>query len=84
MDHPPYSTDLAPYDFWLFLKLRNALRGQKFSDLSDIQRNVKTLLRDIPENDFQDLFPVVAQSSHEVHGFTRKEFRRQQQLLIYG
>jgi len=56
MDHPPYSPDLAPYDFWLFSKLINALKGQRFADLSDIQRNVKTLLRGIPENDFQDCF----------------------------
>jgi len=45
MYHPPYSPDLAPCDFWLFPKLKkNALNGQKFSDLSDIQRNAKTLL----------------------------------------
>jgi len=37
-------------------KLKNALRGQRFADLSDIQRNVKTLLQGIPENDFQDCF----------------------------
>ena len=44
MDHPPYSPDLALCDFWLFPKLKNALKGQRFADLSDIQRNVKTLL----------------------------------------
>jgi len=48
MDHPPYSPDLAPCDFWLFPKLKSALKGQRFADLSDIQRNVKTLLRGIP------------------------------------
>jgi hypothetical protein len=56
MDHPPYSPDLAPCDFWLFPKLKNALKGQRFADVSDTQRNVKTLLRGIPENDFQDSF----------------------------
>jgi len=58
MDPPPYSTDLAPCDFWLFpkLKKKNGLKGQRFADLSDIQRNVKTLLRGIPENYFQDCF----------------------------
>ena len=56
MDHPPYSPDLAPCDFWLFPKLKNALKEQRFADLSDIQRNVKTLLRVIPENDVQDSF----------------------------
>ena len=33
MDHPPYSPDLAPCDFWLFPKLKNALKGQTFADL---------------------------------------------------
>jgi len=37
MDHPPYSPDLAPCDFWIFTKLKNALKGQRFADLSDIQ-----------------------------------------------
>jgi len=56
MDNPPYSPDLAPCDFWLFPKLKIALKGQRFADLSEIQRNVKTLLRGILENDFQDCF----------------------------
>jgi hypothetical protein len=56
MDHPPYSPDLAPCNFWLFPKLKDALKGQRFADLSDIQCNMKTLLQGIPENDFQDCF----------------------------
>jgi histone-lysine N-methyltransferase SETMAR len=40
MDHPPYSTDLVPCDFWLFPKLRNALKGQRFADIPDIQCNM--------------------------------------------
>jgi histone-lysine N-methyltransferase SETMAR len=56
MEHPPYSPDLAPCDFWLFPKLKNSLKGQRLAYLSDIQRNVKTLQRGIPENDFQDCF----------------------------
>jgi hypothetical protein len=50
MDYPPYSPDLAPCDFWVFPKLKS------FADFSDIQRNMKTLLRGITENDFQDCF----------------------------
>jgi len=56
MDQPPYSPDLTPCDFWLFPKLKNALKGQRCADLSDIQRNVKMLLRGIPEDSFQDCF----------------------------
>jgi len=40
MDHPTYSPDLAPCNFGLLPKLKNALKGQRFADLSDIQRNV--------------------------------------------
>ena len=28
--HPPYSTDLAPYDFWLFPKLKEKLSGCRY------------------------------------------------------
>lgn len=31
LDHPPYSPDLAPNDFFLFPKLKVALGGQRFS-----------------------------------------------------
>jgi hypothetical protein len=83
MDHPPYSPDLTPCDFWLFPKLKTALKGQTFADLSDIQRNVKPLLRGIPETDFSRLFPVVAPSSHEVDSFTSRVFLRRQQPLVH-
>jgi histone-lysine N-methyltransferase SETMAR len=28
-NHPPYSPDLAPCDFWLFAKLKKCLEGTK-------------------------------------------------------
>ena len=31
--HPPYSPDLAPCDFWLFPKLKENLRGNRYSKL---------------------------------------------------
>jgi hypothetical protein len=52
IDHPPYS----PAMFGSFQNLKIALKGQKFADLSDIQRNMKMLQRGILENDFQDCF----------------------------
>jgi transposase len=39
MADPPYSHDLAPCDFWLFSKLKNALKGQIFANIPDIQHN---------------------------------------------
>ena len=34
MDHLPYSLELVTCDFWLFPKLKNALKGQRFADLT--------------------------------------------------
>jgi hypothetical protein len=33
LDHPPYLPDLASCDFWLFSKLKTALKGHRFSDI---------------------------------------------------
>jgi hypothetical protein len=56
LNHPPYSPDLAPCDFWLFLKLKTALKGHRFSDITDIQGHATTILRSIPEEELQKCF----------------------------
>ena len=38
-DHPPYSPDLAPSDFYLFLKMEH-LVGKRFTDDEDLQHAV--------------------------------------------
>ena len=40
LGHPPYSLDLAPYDFFLFPPLKKILRGRQFDDVADLQRAV--------------------------------------------
>jgi hypothetical protein len=44
MDHPLYSLDLAPPDFWLFPELKSVLKGKRSSDIEDIKSSVKTIL----------------------------------------
>ena len=39
-DHPPYSPDLAPSDFYLFLKMKEHLAGKQFTDDEDLQHAV--------------------------------------------
>jgi transposase len=56
MDHPPYSPDLAPADFWLFPKLKSVLNGKRFSDAEDIKLSVKKILADIPVQNFKNHF----------------------------
>ena len=39
-DHPPYSPDLAPSDFYLFLKMKEHCVGKRFTDDEDLQHAV--------------------------------------------
>jgi hypothetical protein len=42
-------TRFGPVDFWLFPKLKTALKGHRFSDIADIQGHATTILQSIPE-----------------------------------
>ncbi|GFW19927.1 hypothetical protein TNCV_866331 [Trichonephila clavipes] len=37
LEHPPYSLDLAPYDFYLFLKMKNTLMGTHFQSVGKVK-----------------------------------------------
>ena len=44
MYHPPYSPDLAPSDFHLFLHLKKLLGGKRFDDDDDLKDVVQKWL----------------------------------------
>jgi hypothetical protein len=50
--HPPYSQDLAPCDFALFLKLKMKLKERRFQTVSDIRRESQAGLDSIKEMTF--------------------------------
>jgi hypothetical protein len=52
LDHPPYLPDLAPCNFWLFPKLKTALKGHRFLDTADIQGHMKIILQSTPKEEF--------------------------------
>jgi transposase len=54
--NPSYSTDLAPCDFALFLKLKMKLKGWHFETVSHIQRDSQAVFDSIKENDFHTAF----------------------------
>jgi len=54
MEHPVYSPHLAWNDFWLFPKIKSALKGLRFQDTEDI-KNVTTL-KAIQQQEFQKMF----------------------------
>ena len=37
MPQPPYSPDMAPYDFFLFPKIKRTLKGRRFTAIDDIR-----------------------------------------------
>ena len=55
LEHPAYSPDLAPSDFFLFPKIKEILKGRHFDDI-DIRYNTMAALKTIPQNQFQNCF----------------------------
>ena len=54
--HPPYSPDLAPADFFLFPKLKTALKGHHFQTIEEIQENAIRKLHSFTQSVFQEVF----------------------------
>jgi hypothetical protein len=54
--HPPYSSDLAPAEFFLFPKLKTTLKGRSFQTIEQIQENAIRELRAITESALQKAF----------------------------
>jgi hypothetical protein len=46
--HPPYSPDLSPNDLWLFPEIKSALKGWRFNNPEDIQKNMMMSLKAVP------------------------------------
>ena len=56
LDHPPYSPDLFPCDFWLFPRLREMLAGHRFESRCGIGSVVYQCLEHIPREDYRAAF----------------------------
>jgi len=65
LEHPAYSPDLAPSDFFLFPKIKGILKGRHFDDIDDIRSNTTAALKAIQQNQFQNCF----------EGWTRRWYR---------
>jgi hypothetical protein len=53
---PPYSPDLAPWDFFLFPKMKMKLKGRRFDTVEEIQAELQKLLNTLTQRDFQNSF----------------------------
>jgi len=56
LEHPTYSPDLVPNDFFLFPKVKEILKGRHFDDIDDFRSNTTATLKAIPQNQFQNCF----------------------------
>ena len=54
--HPVYSLDLVPSDFYLFLTIKEILKGRHSGDIDDIRSNTTAALKAIPQNQSQNCF----------------------------
>jgi hypothetical protein len=52
----PYSPDIAPCDFWLFLRLKTPLKDCRFDSHEDVVQNATSQLHTIPKQAFQNCF----------------------------
>ena len=50
--HPPYSPDVAPYDFWLFPKLRGCL----YETIEEMKESVTKVIDTLTQEDFDGAF----------------------------
>jgi hypothetical protein len=77
LDHPTYSPDLAPCNSWLFPE------GRKIFWHSWHPVHCDNITVGYYGKWYSRLVLAVAPSTHEVHCFTMRVFRRWQQLLMY-
>ena len=53
LPQPPYSPDMAPYDFYLFPKLKILMKGQCYNDVDAIKQKTDDELRCISRESFK-------------------------------
>ena len=56
LNHPPYSPDLSPCDYFFFSKLKLALKGTSFCEMKDIQKASTDFLGTVSRQGFQQCF----------------------------
>ena len=56
LNHPPYSPDLSPCDFFLFPRLKKMLSGNKYTSRSSLGNAIYQCLQQIPKEDYLPAF----------------------------
>ena len=56
LNHPPYSPDLSPCDFFLFPRLKKMLSENKYTSRSSLGSAIYQCLQQIPKEDYLSAF----------------------------
>jgi len=56
LEHPPYSPDVAPCDFYLFPKIKSVLKGTHFVSVENVKTKTAEILNSFTEYDLQNYF----------------------------
>ena len=56
LPHPPYSSDLAPCDYFLFPRIKKELGGKRFDTDKELKRAVKAITNDISKEEYSKCF----------------------------
>jgi len=56
MPQPPYSPDLAPADFFLFPRIKTALKGKRWGTVERVKKAATDCLLGVPDDAFQGAF----------------------------
>jgi len=56
LEHPPYLSDLAPCDFYLFPKIKSVLKGTHFVSGEHVKAKMTEILNSLTEHDLQNRF----------------------------
>ena len=56
LNHPPYSPDLSPCDFFLYPRLKKMLSGNKYTSRSSLGSAIYQCLQKIPKEDYLSAF----------------------------
>ena len=56
LNHPPYSPDLSPCDFFVFPRLKKMLSGNQYTSRSSLGSAIYQCLKQIPKEDYLSVF----------------------------
>ena len=66
MPHPPYSSDLAPSDFFLFGYVKGKLEGERFEEPEDLLFRIREIIAEIPIETLNNVFNEWIRRCNEV------------------